>query len=194
MFVRLSQVRDRAAILLRAFATLTDEADLKCLFDEPMPMYVTPVQYAEIIGLPISPVFPLLFFRGLSSMIIMAIYHMLVCSANSDRSLCLSSSSFLLHLLSATVVSLFHIVLVNLILRTILKAYFSLPLSLSLHLSLIHSISLSVSLSLYLSLYLSISLSLSISRYLYLSLLTLLILSLSLDLFFLLTYHHFAHS
>ena len=38
------QVRDRAAILLRAFATMTDEADLKCLFDEPMPMYVTPVQ------------------------------------------------------------------------------------------------------------------------------------------------------
>ena len=44
IFVLLSQVRDRAAILLRAFATLTDEADLKCLFDEPMPMYVTTVQ------------------------------------------------------------------------------------------------------------------------------------------------------
>ena len=154
MFVRLSQVRDRAAILLRAFATLTDEADLKCLFDEPMPMYVTPVQYAVIIGLPISPVLPHLFFRGLSSMIIMAIYHMLVCSTNSDLSLCLSSSSFLLHLLSATVVSLFHIVLVNLILRTILKAYFSLPLSLSISLSF--TLSLSLSLSLYLSLSISI--------------------------------------
>lgn len=35
---RLLQVRDRAAILLKAFATHTDEADLKCFFDEPMPM------------------------------------------------------------------------------------------------------------------------------------------------------------
>ena len=34
----LCQVRDRAAILLKAFATHTDEADLKCFFDEPMPM------------------------------------------------------------------------------------------------------------------------------------------------------------
>ena len=39
--VAASQVRDRAAILLRAFATHTEESDLKCLFDEPMPMYVT---------------------------------------------------------------------------------------------------------------------------------------------------------
>ena len=38
-FLRLPcQVRDRAAILLKAFATHTDEADLKCFFDEPMPM------------------------------------------------------------------------------------------------------------------------------------------------------------
>ena len=121
------------------------------------------------MGLPISPIlatsYSVVYYECLSWMIIMDVYHIFVYSAKSDRSLRLSFSSFILHFLSAPVVSFLHIVLVNLVVHIILKAYLSLPpsLSISIYLSLSFSLSLSLSLSLYLSLSLSLSHSLSLA-------------------------------